>query len=84
MKIKISFNSLAYKYIQMASNNPIYTYQHRNKYPVSYTHPPPVAYDIQFPFFCWDLTCLISLVSILGAIAIDMSSWNSSLQAYGM
>lgn len=35
----------------------------------------------QPPFFFWFLAGFMSFVSILGAMAIDMSSWNSSLQA---
>ncbi|MFS8015244.1 hypothetical protein Hanom_Chr15g01354061 [Helianthus anomalus] len=38
----------------------------------------------QAPFFLLSFACLISLVSILGAIAIDISSWKSSLHAYGI
>lgn len=35
----------------------------------------------QAPFFFRSLACLTSLVSILGAIAIAISSWKSNLHA---
>lgn len=38
-------------------------------------------YESQAPFFFWSLEDLTSFVSILGAMAIAMSSWKSSLQA---
>ena len=47
--------------------------------------PPPYYPLVKQLFFieCWTTTVL-QVTSILGAILIDMSSWNSNLQAYGI
>ena len=41
----------------------------------------PTSLSFQAPLFFWSLDGFTSLVSILGAIAMAISSWNSSLHA---